>query len=700
MGHRFPLPTSIVALVLTVVGLGAYGLGAQEMASRTLAGAGAVFAAGVVWWWTRHVARPHTSQAVITRRAELDQRSGGVATRLDIAEHASPTALRRRATVLRPSYDRLPWWRRRLVRWFLPPRRVGVEVARLGWGWWGEQIWSSCEDATLRIGGPRTGKTLSLACHGLDAPGALVTTSTRLDLAEMVHHARARRTGAGGVVHVFNPGQLGSLASTVRWRVLTGCADFTTAQRRAADLIPESTGDAERWDAQARRVLALLLHAAELDGRSMRDVLRWVADASPKARDEVIDALLPLGDVGRDRAAAVRAFWETNDRTRTSITTTMAVPLAWLSDDRARDLGDAPADDPALLDIPQVLTEGQTLHLIGHEDHTSLAPLIAALVAEIAHTARTLAGTRPRGRLDPPVTMLLDEAALVCPVPLDRWTADMGGRGVTLHISVQSLSQLRARWGVHGGDTILANTATFLVFGGSPTAADLRDLSLLTGEHRVRVVGAADRAVTLDEDYEMTGTPRHRWTPVLSPAQIRALEPGQVLVLRRGLPCALGWAPLVTQRRGWRQADLLDVVLTDAAARAVADLEDELARASTEDQAGRPDGTGAASAGGPGTSAGASRGGPGRWLRHVRRVIPRRPPRRPAGEITGPSTRGPGPAHTRGPGGTPTADPGEREGTSGHGDVKGRDETDGPPGRKGDRGTEGGHGAEGQGSAP
>lgn len=500
------------------------------------------------WWWLRYVARPHKTAALIRRRAELDQRSGGVASRLDIAEHASGKTLKLKATVLRPSLGEVSRWR----RYRLHPRELGVEVARLGWGWWGERIWSSCEDATLRIGGPRTGKTLSLACHGLDAPGALITTSTRLDLAEIVHATRSARAR----VHVFNPAGLGGLASTVHWRVLAGCEDYATAQRRASDLVPESTGEGERWDTQARRILALFLHAAALSDGSMRDVVRWVADSSPAACEEIVDALMLTPEGGRDRAQAVRAFWATNDRTRTSITTTMAPPLAWMSDDRARLLGDADSDDPLLVDITALIARGETLHLIGHEDATSLSPLIGALVAEIAHSARTLASSRRSGRLDPPLTMLLDEAALVCPVPLDRWTADMGGRGVTIHISVQSLAQLRQRWGDNGAGTILANVACFLVFGGSPAASDLRDISLLTGEHRMRVIGADHDKVDSGSDGEARG--EYRWVSVMSPAQIRALEPGQVLVMQRGLNVAVGWAPKVTDRRGWRQVPLLE----------------------------------------------------------------------------------------------------------------------------------------------
>jgi hypothetical protein len=546
MAHRYPRRPGLV-------GAGALGLGGlteaagwTDPATVLLPGGLAVTVGCTAWWWVRYVGRPHSTKAAINRRAELDQRTAGVASWLDVAEHAGPAALRSRARVLRPSLAGVSRGRRRRV----DARQLGVEVARLGWGLPGQRIWSSCEDATLRIGGPRTGKTLSLGCHAVDAPGALITTSTRLDLAEMVHATRSAR----GAVHVFNPARLAGVPSTLRWRVLDGCEDFTTAQRRAADLIPESHGEAERWDTQARRILAILLHAAELSGRSMRDVVRWTSDVSADTQRQVVEALLSAdGDGGKDRASTMRIHWSTNDRTRTSITTTMATPLAWVNDDHARLLGDAAADDPRLVDLTRLIARGQTLHLIGHEDHTALSPLIAALVAELAHAARTLASTRPGGRLDPPLTMVLDEAALVCPVPLDRWTADMGGRGVTIHISVQSLSQLRQRWGDDGAGTILANVAAFLVFGGSVSSRDLRDISALTGEHRMRVVGA-DHTHDVSNDGERRG--EYRWVPVMSPAQIRALTTGQVLVMRRGLPVVIGWTPLITQRRGWTSTPL------------------------------------------------------------------------------------------------------------------------------------------------
>ena len=583
MRYRYPWRPAAASVALAVAGWAITALGWPATGSKTTGIGLLVFAAVTGWWWVRHVARPRTTKRLIERRGELDQWSGGVATMLDIAEVASPKALRLQARVLRPAtWPRLSWWARRRMN----PRELGVLAATLGWGpWrWGQQVWCSIEDATLRIGGPRMGKTISLAPYGLKAPGALLTTSTRLDLAQAVHAARVTR----GPVHFFNPTGLGGVPSTVRWRVLSECEDYETADRRATDLIPASTGDRDLWDTQARRILALLLHAAALSGKTMRDVVRWSTATDEQGLKQVIDGLLEAGPSSADRVAAAREFWHLNPRTKSSITSTMAIPLAWMYDDRARALGDADPTDPQLVNIREVIERGQTLHLIGHEQRGTISPLIGAFVAEIAEAARTVAADQPSGRLDPPLTMLLDEAAIVVPAPLHQWTADMGGRGVTMHISVQSLAQMRSRWGRENADALLGNIACFLAFGGSAIHDDLSDISALTGQHRMRVIGTdhadrddrahnrRDRQNRRDwqgrEDDDRANTPdrreAHHWVPVLSPAQIRALEPGQVLVLRRHLHTVIGWAPKLTDLR---RPKTLPLPRTDA--EAVAQLE-------------------------------------------------------------------------------------------------------------------------------
>ncbi len=77
-------------------------------------------------------------------------------------------------------------------------------------------------------------------------------------------------------------------------------------------------------------------------------------------------------------------------------------------------------------DVAALLEQRGTVYMLGAED-AQVGPLVTALTGHIAREARSIAGRQPGGRLDPPLTLALDEAALICPVPLDNWTADMGG---------------------------------------------------------------------------------------------------------------------------------------------------------------------------------------------------------------------------------------------------------------------------------
>ncbi len=250
--------------------------------------------------------------------------------------------------MLRPSLRRRPY----LLRRFTPVTAYATRLVTAGPIPVGNTIWSACEEVTLRLGGPRSGKSLSLACHGLDAPGALLVTSSRKDLLEHTERARARK----GRVDVFNPTGLGGLPSTVRWSVLAGCTDYATALRRAADLIPEGgSSEGERWDAQARGLLAVLMHAAALQGGNLRTVLDWISPADALAREQILQALAESGAANeRALASDVRSIYATNERTLTSITTTMLPALRWLNDTTAAEIGDANLDDPDFLDVELV----------------------------------------------------------------------------------------------------------------------------------------------------------------------------------------------------------------------------------------------------------------------------------------------------------------------------------------------------------
>lgn len=519
--RHFPRRTARVALVLSL--LAAVTWWADPLHLYTLAAAAVVWAGALTWWVAYRLLVPLTPGAWVSRRDEEADYAGGVATRLDIGEHASAGAMRKRATTLRPSLrSRSRFGRRRT-----PVTAYAVELLRSGWYGPTSRVYSSCEEVTLRVGGPRSGKSGSLACHALDAPGALLVTTSRTDLLDGTRAHRSRL----GRVDVFNPTGLGDLESSVRWSPLAGCRSLGTAQRRAADLIPPSTGEAERWDEQARGLLAILMHAAALAGGSMRTVVDWVSPPDAVARDQVLAALTESVS-GRELSAQIRAIYSTNDRTLTSITATLLPAVRWLSEETAALVGDADLGDPDFLDVRQLVEAGcDSLYLIGREG--ACRPLIGALTAEVAHQVRMVAAARPGGRLDPPMTALLDEAPLTCgPIPLHDWTSDMGGRGLTLHVVAQSLAQLRDVWGGDRANAILGNTASLLVFGGLKAADDLDRLSTLTG----------NRLVQLDED-------DRRPVPVMTPAEIASLPSGTALLIRNGMRPVIGKAPMIWHRK-------------------------------------------------------------------------------------------------------------------------------------------------------
>ncbi|GAA4785688.1 hypothetical protein GCM10023200_19550 [Actinomycetospora chlora] len=469
------------------------------------------------------------SRATITRWSARSRRRAGVASSLDIARHAGTVATRRRGSTVRPSLG--PLLRRE--GWAVPTSAVGVELCRVGV----QRVWSSVEDVTLVFGGPRTGKTGWLAGRVLDAPGAAVVTSTRTDLLELCAPIRQKSRGP---VFVFNPVGLGGLRSTISFDPLTGCTDPVTAMERATDMVSATSrathGDAERWDAQARRVLAALLHAAALAGGSMRDVLGWVADNARASRE--VPALLRRSQVESFEKAAEQ-FVETNDRTRTSITNSIMPALGWLNHPDAAAAA-APTDQP--FDVEELLGSRATVFLLGAEE-ADTGPLVCALTGHIAREARRLAVQKLSGRLDPPLLLALDEAALISPVPLENWTADMGGRGVTIIAPFQSRAQLLARYGEHKTATILNNTGSVLLFGGTRDQADLHFWSTLAGER--------DERVTTTDLHGRVASRTVRKVPVLAPAQIANLPAGKVVVYRRGIAPVIGRA-----RMAWTRSDV------------------------------------------------------------------------------------------------------------------------------------------------
>lgn len=479
----------------------------------------AVITAAVLWVWS--LVRRHT------RSSMLDpHRQQGTATGHEVAQVASTRALMKRARTLRPSLENPT------------PADVGY---RLGTAH-RRPIWASVEDSILLIGPPRSGKGLHVVIPAiLDAPGAVVTTSTRPDNLTACLRARARI----GPVAVFDPQHLAEgLPAGLRWSPIRGCESPQTAMIRAAGLA-SATGLAsggveggDFWEGKTRGALQCLLHAAALDKRHPVELFRWTLDPSAAAEAVAILTNHPRAAIGWNDSLA--AMIDADPRTRDSVWQGVSLALAALADPRvlhAVSPGDGEAFDPE-----QFIKQRGTLFLLATGAGAgNSASLVAALVEDLIETARRLAARSTGARLDPPLLLALDEIGNLAPLPsLPTLMAEGGGTGITTLAVLQSLAQARDKWSEHQAGAIWDASIVKLILGGASNSKDLQDLSTLIGERDELT------DTTTVGDYGSRSNQRSvRRVSILPPDRIRTLPFGTAVTLLRSAP------PIITDLAPW-----------------------------------------------------------------------------------------------------------------------------------------------------
>lgn len=499
----------------------------------------------------------HGAKALIARRTRKTKKHGGVASKWDRRQDSSRHAMRVKwARSLRPSYAHLadvvipdaPSWmpanrlinriivrpiEARLTEVFIWWKLLWVDsreyAARLGQdnhgGYWVPQ-----NSVIIRLAMARSGKSTAMAVRIIEHTGPVIVTSTRKDLWEMTSVVRE----GFGPVHVFNAGDVGGLASTLKWSVLSGCKNIRTAKLRANDLMGEAPagGDREYWNGQAADVLAGLMFAAAWAEGDMNNVARWMTDTGAKAQKnwERIRAILDTAIGGAAVRVSLGQFFGMvgeNEKTRMSITATAQIALAWLSDPRTAALGNQPAMDDGCFDVVRDLIKANaTIYVLGAKDRGAGA-LTGALVAEIVRQTSVHAEAQPKGRLDPPMLMALDELTLTCPGPVPEWVKDMGGRGICFDLGEQNRGSVDKRWGVNGRQALFGN-ATVLLGRGCNDANEAREWSALSGPREE----TRETRNAKGEVMSRTGTP----VQVVDPGIIMSVKVGRALVFSPGQP--------------------------------------------------------------------------------------------------------------------------------------------------------------------
>lgn len=387
--------------------------------------------------------------------------------------------------------------------------------------------------SVLVFGPTQSGKTSGLAIPAiLEWPGAVVATSTKGDLVDNTIGWRATL----GPVHVFDPAASTAYQSA-GWSPLLGADSWDGAGRAAWDLamagkaaVGGTMSLADFWFSGAAKSLAPYLLAAAVTDRSISDVARWI-DAEERA-----EVLSIVRHVEPDAVLALEATFRREERARSSLFQVMQqILVAYLDPVVAASADHCEIDVQALLHGPP-----STLYVTSpHRDQARLRPIFATLIGQVVAAVYDQVA-RTQQPLDPPMLLVLDEAANIAPVEdLAALASTASAMGLQLVTVFQDLAQVKARYGAASGTVVNNHRATLLL----PGIKDVETLQLsaqLGGDHEV------DReSVTHGVDGRRSRTTASQWRQLLPADRTRTLPTGAGVLLYGNVP------PLQVDLRPW-----------------------------------------------------------------------------------------------------------------------------------------------------
>ncbi|MER6980177.1 type VI secretion protein [Streptomyces carpinensis] len=286
--------------------------------------------------------------------------------------------------------------------------------------------------------------TAAQAIRDADGPALVVTSNPALW--QETKDSRAKL----GPVLLYDPGHLCDTPARLHWSPVSGCEDKETAVARAdaflAPVRPTARIDQAVTDT-ARTLLRSYLHAAAIDGRTVRHVHRW---SQGTQLQEAVRSLRTNPKAASGSAGELEAALTSHPERRDIALELTGRALASLVMVNVREACTPNRTDALALD--SFVNEGGTLYVVGEsiEDprtNPGAMPLLTALAASVVERGRRMAERSSSGRLDPPLTLVLDDVAAVAPLPqLPELLTGGAGRGMPTLALLRSREQGRARW--------------------------------------------------------------------------------------------------------------------------------------------------------------------------------------------------------------------------------------------------------------
>lgn len=279
-----------------------------------------------------------------------------------------------------------------------------------------------------------------------DAEGpALVVTSNPRTWSD-TKDARAKL----GPVLLYDPAHLCDTPARLHWSPASGCEDKATAAARAAALLapvrPTAKVDQPMADV-AETLLRSYLHAAAVEGKPFRHVHRWSQGLQVQ---DAVRALRTNPKAASGAAGELEAVLTSHAERRDIAQELTARALSAFSTVNVRESCTPNRSDTLTLD--SFVNEGGTLYVVGEpiEDpraNPGAMPLLTALASSVVERGRRMAERSSSGRLDPPLTLVLDDVAAVAPLPqLPDLLSTGATQGLPTLALLRSHEQARSRW--------------------------------------------------------------------------------------------------------------------------------------------------------------------------------------------------------------------------------------------------------------
>jgi type IV secretion system protein VirD4 len=329
--------------------------------------------------------------------------------------------------------------------------------------------------SVIALGPTQSQKTSGLAIPAvLEWDGPVLAAGVKPDLIRSTIGRRWQK----GEVFIYDPaGATGMEANT--WSPLPRCETWEGAYRMALALVNAGRADreAEAIPGATTNLLASMLLAAAISGRSMSDVLRW---GQRQDRAEITAAI----DVANEPAAAdaFESIWSLAEQRRSQVYSQVLGVIAAYTDPTVKEASVGTRfTAERLLDG---VANTAYVSLPAHEQRR-LGPLTVALVQDVIELA--VERSRDRGApIDPALLVVLDDAASSAPLPqLDVYAASAGGHGVQLVTVFRHLSQMRARYDERA-EAVFANHQAKVILSGVTDPETLALLSHLLGDETIR----------------------------------------------------------------------------------------------------------------------------------------------------------------------------------------------------------------------